>query len=126
MGTNGVNHVKYGNASGVEQTQSPARQAKETVSFGELLQGRAKESLNFSKHAAKRLDERGIQMDSSLLGNLEHAVEEARKKGARDVAVISSQGVFIVNVPNNIVVTTMSQDDTEKKIFTNIDSAVLM
>ena len=126
MGTNGVNHVKYGNASGVEQTQSPARQAKASVSFGELLQGRAKESLNFSKHAAKRLDERGIQMDSSLLGNLEHAVEEARKKGAKDVAVISSQGVFIVNVPNNIVVTTMSQDDTEKRIFTNIDSAVLM
>ena len=53
-------------------------------------------------------------------------MEEARKKGAKDVAIIGSQGVFIVNVPNNIVVTTMSQDDTEKKIFTNIDSAVLI
>ena len=128
MGINGVNHLKYGSASGVEQTQSPARQAKGNVSFGEMLQERAREkdSLNFSKHAAKRLDERGIQLDSSLLGNLEHAVEEARKKGAKDVAIIGSQGVFIVNVPNNIVVTTMSQDDTEKKIFTNTDSAVLI
>lgn len=53
-------------------------------------------------------------------------MEAARQKGARDVAVIGREGVFIVNVPNNIVVTTMSQDETEKKIFTNIDSAVLM
>ena len=53
-------------------------------------------------------------------------MEQARQKGAKDVAVIGRQGVFIVNVPNNIVVTTMSQDDTDKKIFTNIDSAVLM
>ena len=126
MGINGVSHVQYGHASGVEQTQSPARQAQSTVSFGELLSGRARESLNFSKHAAKRLDERGIQLDSSLLGDLEHAVEQARQKGAKDVAVIGRQGVFIVNVPNNIVVTTMSQDDTDKKIFTNLDSAVLM
>ena len=65
-------------------------------------------------------------MDSRLLGNLEQAVGAARQKGARDVAVIGREGVFIVNVPNNIVVTTMSQDETEKKIFTNIDSAVLM
>ncbi len=72
------------------------------------------------------MDERGIRMDSRLLGNLEQAVEAARQKGARDVAVIGREGVFIVNVPNNIVVTTMSQDETEKKIFTNIDSAVLM
>ncbi len=53
-------------------------------------------------------------------------MEGARKKGARDVAVIGRQGVFIVNVPNNTVVTTMSQSDMRERVFTNIDSAVLM
>ena len=77
-----------------------------TNNFQELLRAGAKEGLNFSKHAAKRLDERGIHMDNTLMDNLEHVVEEARKKGARDVAVIGSQGIF--------------------KIFTNIDSAVFM
>ena len=101
-------------------------------SFGAMLQQQlqqaqpAQQPLNFSKHAAKRLDERGIQLDSSLLGDLEHAVEQARQKGAKDVAVIGRQGVFIVNVPNNIVVTTMSQEDMKQRVFTNIDSAVLM
>ena len=97
-----------------------------TNNFQELLRAGAKEGLNFSKHAAKRLDERGIHMDNTLMDNLEHVVEEARKKGARDGAVIGSQGIFIVNVPNNVVVTTMTQNDLKDKIFTNIDSAVFM
>lgn len=72
------------------------------------------------------MDERNIPMNDSLLGNLEHAVSEARKKGAKDVAVIGRQGVFIVNVPNNVVVTTMSEDDMKNRTVTNIDSAVFM
>ncbi|MCI8276203.1 MAG: flagellar operon protein, partial [Lachnospiraceae bacterium] len=65
-------------------------------------------------------------MDNELLGGLEQAVRGAREKGAKDVAVIGRQGVFIVNVPNNVVVTTMSADDMKDRIFTNIDSAVIM
>ena len=94
--------------------------------FGQLLQEKAKVGLNFSKHAAKRLDERGITVDNQLMSDLEHAVEGARKKGAKDVAVIGAQGVFIVNVPNNMVVTTMGQQDMRERVFTNIDSAVLL
>ena len=94
--------------------------------FHQMLQERAKVGLNFSKHAAKRMSERGIAVDNQLMSNLVQAVEDARKKGARDVAVIGAQGVFIVNVPNNTVVTTMSQNDMRERVFTNIDSAVLM
>ena len=125
MGVNKVHNLNYGNTS-AKQPQSPGETQNTGIAFKELLKGRASENLNFSKHAAKRLDERGIQLDSRLLGDLEQAVEEARKKGAKDVAIIGSEGVFIVNVPNNVVVTTMSQDETGRKIFTNIDSAVLM
>ncbi len=96
--------------------------------FSEMLKAKslAHQGLNFSKHAARRMGERGIAMDNQLLGNLEQAVEGARQKGAKDVAVIGSQDIFIVNVPNNVVVTTMSADDMKDKIFTNIDSAVIM
>ena len=72
------------------------------------------------------MNERGIAVDAHLMNDLEHAVENAKKKGAKDVAIIGPQGVFIVNVPNNTVVTTMSQQDMREKVFTNIDSAVLM
>lgn len=87
---------------------------------------KAVESLNFSKHAAKRIEERGITTDRQFKDVLEHAVAEARKKGAKDLAVIGSQAVFVVNVPNNVVITAMSREDMTEKIFTNIDSAVLI
>ena len=108
-----------------QQRQAPGTGERQTE-FGQLLQEKAGAGLNFSKHAAKRLNERGIAMDSQLMNDLEHAVEGARKKGAKDVAIIGAQGVFIVNVPNNTVVTTMGQQDMKERVFTNIDSAVLL
>ncbi len=126
MRTNGLHNVNAAAVIGPDKPAEANVQNGKQQEFGILLEGKMNETLNFSKHAARRLDERGIEVDNQLLKNLEHAVEEARKKGSKDVAVIGREGVFIVNVPNNVVVTTMSQDDVKDKIFTNIDSAVLM
>ena len=56
---------------------------------------KAVEGLNFSKHAAKRVIERGIATEGQFKNVLEHAVDEARKKGAKDLAVIGSQAVLL-------------------------------
>ena len=90
------------------------------------LQKEANDDLSFSKHAVRRLEERNIEMNDGLMDDLRNAVSEAKKKGAKDVAVIGRQGIFIVNVPNNVVVTTMAEDDMRNKTLTNIDSAVFM
>ncbi|HBN56431.1 MAG TPA: flagellar operon protein [Lachnospiraceae bacterium] len=126
MEMNGVRRLDNGQVSANSRKTDAAAQGACQPAFGDLLQDHAREGLNFSKHAAKRMNERDIAVDTQLMSDLEHAVEEARKKGARDVAVIGAQGVFIVNVPNNTVVTTMSQSDMKERVFTNIDSAVLM
>lgn len=126
MEMNGVQRLEHGHIGAGGQTTGSAGASGDQPVFEDLLQQRAKEGLNFSKHAARRMNERGIAVDSQMMNDLETAVEGARKKGAKDVAVISAQGVFIVNVPNNTVVTTMSQSDMKERVFTNIDSAVLM
>jgi len=82
--------------------------------------------LRFSKHAEERIDQRGIEISDSLLDSLKGAVEKARAKGAKDVVIIDSKGAFIVNIPNNIVVTTISESELRENIFTNIDSAVII
>lgn len=82
--------------------------------------------LQFSKHASARVEQRGIQLTDGLLEGLKDAVEKARDKGAKDIVVIGQQGAFIVNVPNNTVVTTMSPTEMKQNIFTNIDSAVII
>ena len=119
MGVNGVGSFER-RLSGIpgQNTAAPGTGGND-AGFMTLLQERSKVGLNFSKHAAKRMNERGIAVDNQLMSDLEHAVEGL-------VAVIGAQGVFIVNVPNNTVVTTMAQSDMRERVFTNIDSAVLM
>lgn len=97
-------------------------------SFAALLKDELNRSgsLQFSKHAAERVGQRGIEVTEGFLGDLSQAVEKARGKGAKDVVVISDRGAFIVNIPNRMVVTTMSTSEMKDNIFTNIDSAVLL
>jgi flagellar operon protein len=101
------------------------------VGFEQLLQERIQQTqqtqeLQFSKHAKERIDQRGIEMTSTLMNDLNNAVAKAKQKGAKDVVVIGPKEVFIVNVPNNSVVTTLSGAEMKNNIFTKIDSAVIL
>ena len=101
------------------------------VGFEQLLQERIQQTqqtqeLQFSKHAKERIDQRGIEMTSTLMNDLNNAVAKAKQKGAKDVVVIGPKEVFFVNVTNNIVVTTLSGAEMKNNIFTKIDSAVIL
>ncbi len=84
------------------------------------------DQLQFSKHSRERIEQRGISLTEQLMMDMNAAVGKARLKGARDVVMISQDAAFIVNVPNNVVVTAMSGEEMKENIFTNIDSAVLL
>lgn len=129
---NQLNQIKSAGALKLKhassQIQKADADAKAGVQFADLLQQKAEasQSVHFSKHAARRVQERGIDVTDTLLSDLNQAVQKARDKGARDVVIIGESNAFIVNVPNNVVVTTMSGTEMKENIFTNIDSAVLM
>ena len=82
--------------------------------------------LQFSKHAQERVSQRGIELTEELLGSLNNAVSKARDKGAKDVVIIDARQAFIVNVPNNVVITTVTDSEMKDNVFTNIDSAVII
>ncbi len=98
------------------------------VGFEQLLQEtiQQKQEVQFSKHAKERIDQRGIEVTTTLMNDLNNAVEKAKQKGAKDVVIIGPKEVFIVNIPNNIVVTTLSGAEMKNNIFTKIDSAVIL
>lgn len=126
-----VNQITNTGALKLQHAQTALQTKANTgnnVQFAELLQKEAGEtkSVQFSKHAAQRVQQRGIEMTEGLLSDLNRAVKKAQEKGAKDVAVIGASGAFIVNVPNNVVITTMSGAEMKDNIFTNIDSAVLI
>lgn len=96
-------------------------------SFAESLKAEYdKCGLQLSKHALQRMQSRGMEMTPGLMGSLDAAVQKARAKGSKDVVVIGDRSAFIVNVPNNTVITMMTEREMKENIFTNIDSAVLI
>lgn len=98
-------------------------------SFETLLQKQLEQNnngLQFSKHAQERVAQREIPITEDLLTGLTDAVAKARAKGAKDVVILDAQNAFIVNIPNNIVVTAMDGKEMKESVFTNIDSAVII
>ncbi len=98
-------------------------------SFQEILESSRIKSageVRFSKHAAGRLADRNIELTSSQMERLQEGTQKAQQKGIKESLVIVDQLAFIVNIPNNTVVTAMNQSDTAESIFTNIDGAVII
>lgn len=83
-------------------------------------------SVAFSKHAMARAEERGIAVTPALMDQLTNSVERAQAKGATNILAFDATRAFIINVPHGRVITTMSQEEMEENIFTNIDGAVLL
>ena len=116
------------------RTGTLARNASGATSpaFGAMLQQRmderdaSRQSVNFSKHALARVEERGIQITPDLMGRLADSVEKAQEKGAKNILAFNDSQAFIVNIPYGRVITAMSGEEMRENIFTNIDGAVLL
>jgi flagellar operon protein len=99
------------------------------LSFQEVLQQKELQgtgSLKFSKHAMGRLADRKIELSDSQLERLQSGTQKAGEKGIRDSLVIVDELAFIVNIPNQTVVTAMDSTETNGNIFTNINGAVIV
>ncbi|MBQ2804012.1 MAG: flagellar protein [Lachnospiraceae bacterium] len=82
--------------------------------------------LKFSKHAAGRLAERNIELSTEQLERLQGGARKAEQKGIKDSLVIVDELAFIVNIPNQTVITAMDSTETNENVFTNINGAVIM
>jgi flagellar operon protein len=81
--------------------------------------------VEFSKHSLERLSQRGIRLDTTLLGRLSDGIDRAAAKGSKTTLVLVDQTAFVVGVGNRTVVTVADQDNLKERVFTNIDSMVI-
>lgn len=118
-------YLKQGNTAKKTETT-------EGLSFQDILQKQAEQKIanhsgvKFSKHAANRLADREIELSDGQLERLSEGTRKASAKGINESLVIVDQLAFIVNIPNNTVITAMDQTETNENIYTNIDGAVIM
>lgn len=109
------------------RTAAPQAAGKTGSSFDELLTRElgGDTGVSFSRHAATRLSERGIELSGEDLQRLGGAVNEASQKGVQDSLVVMDRLAFIVSVPDRTVVTAMPVNEAGATVFTNIDGAVI-
>ncbi len=101
------------------------------LSFQDILSKKTESVPNagevrFSKHAANRLADRNIELTKEQVERLNVGAAKAGAKGINESLVIVDSLAFIVNVPNQTVITAMDQADTDENVFTNIDGAVII
>lgn len=82
--------------------------------------------IELSMHAAKRLQEREIEMDSGEFLRVKEAIHKLKNKGGRDSLVVTNNAAYIVDVQNNKIVTAMDKNNMAENVFTKIDSTVFI
>ncbi len=94
--------------------------------FSQILSQKAgnNEKLTFSKHANQRLESRNIDLSQEQIDRLNDGARKAQEKGINDSLLMMDDMAFIVNIPNKTVVTALG--DSDNKIITNIDGAVIV
>ena len=84
-------------------------------------------SVKFSAHAADRLASRNIVLSKHDLSRIENAVERMETKGAKESLLVMGDLALVVSVKNRTIITAMSNTPGDNnKVFTNIDSALIM
>ncbi|MFB5759722.1 TIGR02530 family flagellar biosynthesis protein [Paenibacillus medicaginis] len=113
--------VKVPPGAGPKNNSTPV--ANDNKSFKQMLQ---EQVLTLSNHAAKRLEQRGIELGAEQMAKITSAVDKAAAKGAKESLILMQDMALIVNVTNRTVVTAMDKQSMKDNVFTQIDSAVII
>lgn len=84
------------------------------------------EEVQLSAHAKRRVAQRNISLDATERKALSEAVQQLDDKGAQNAAVLRRDAAFVVNVPNRTVITALDQTEMQQRVFTQIDSAMML
>lgn len=92
----------------------------------QVEQTRKEHGIQLTTHAAKRLQERNLSMDSDEFFKLKGAMTKLKEKGGQDSLVITDKAAYIVDVPKNKIVTAIDKNNILENVFTKIDSTVIV
>ena len=82
--------------------------------------------IKLSAHAQMRLRQRGIALTAEDIRKIGEAIDKAREKGARESLVLTDKAAFLVNVRKRTVITALDGESMRERVFTNIDSAIIV
>lgn len=109
-----------------KQTSTESSQAQ--ADFKSILDEQVSKngSVKFSHHAMQRMKQRQILFNQADMGRLNHAVNIAADKGAKESLVLMDNRGLVVSIPNRTVITAIDHTQLKNNVFTNIDSTVVV
>ena len=84
------------------------------------------QKVKLSQHAQSRIRSRELKMDNELQAKIAKGVDSAESKGSREALILADDMAVIANVKSRTIITAMDKGDLKERIFTNIDSTVLV
>lgn len=110
------------------QQKPAAAQPQQKSDFASVLQQVIDENkpLTFSSHAQQRIHSRNIELTQNDLSALNNACEKAESKGAKESLLLLRDLGFVVNIKNRNVITAIDKSEMKDKVFTNIDSTIIV
>ncbi|RKL68999.1 flagellar protein [Salipaludibacillus neizhouensis] len=108
--------------------QTSESKATEKNSFQNMLTKtlESQEELKISKHAEKRMMDRGIEISNETWNEIQTKVREARDKGVNDSLVLTNDAAFVISATNDTVITAMDREEAASQLFTNINGAIII
>jgi len=92
-------------------------------SFKDVLD---RERVQLSQHAQTRIRSREIPWSGEIESRIQNGLDVARSKGSREALILVDDIAVIANVKTNTVITAIDQSKLKEKVFTNIDSTVIV
>ena len=107
------------------ELRRPAERSSGPSEFQELLKTE-QHKVNLSSHAETRIRSREIPWNSQLEARISKGMDQAQSKGSREALILADNVAVIANVKSRTIVTAMDRSQMKERVFTNIDSAVLV
>lgn len=79
-----------------------------------------------SQHAETRIRSREIPWNAAMEKRVMGGIEALEAKGSREALILADDVAFIANIRSKTIVTAMDRTQLKERVFTNIDSAVLV
>ena len=117
-GTDSNSAIRSG-GSGTGGLSSPSE-------FHQILNQEKTKQLNLSQHAQTRIRSREIPWNTALEKRIGRGIDRAQSKGSREALILADNVAVIADIRSRTIVTLMDRTQMKERIFTNIDSAVLV
>lgn len=122
-----INNTHLAKVSGVQNIENTPRKQEATqpvANFRDILGTKMAPPVQFSKHAALRLNDRNINLTGEQMNRVADGVGKADEKGIRDSLVLVDDVALVVNVKSRTIITALAQP--QDNVFSNIDGAVIV